>query len=910
MTKNPSDNERKERTQTEQRLNDSLEMAGIGQWELDLRTGQLIWTPAVFRIFGVDRDEAVPSYDAFRETIHPEDRDAVNRAYTDALETGTDYEIDYRLPMPGGGRIKYVREACRHEADEHGALVRSVGIVRDITPLREVESRVVQGSEREAAFSSLAVSLVSAGSIEEISSLMLETGRQLLESPYGFIGYIDPETGWFHVPTMTDDICEACRVRDKSHIFTKVEGIRGWVQEKRKPVLSNDVPNDPRSAGIPEGHIPIQRFISAPALIDEEIVGQVAFANAGNEYTHEDLKTVERLASLLAQLIFRFRYEQRIRKSEEKFRTLVEGSRDLIWETDPKGGCRYASPKLPDILGYRVEEVRGKPVIDFLAEEKEMFTGLFRELAQNKIPFHNLEMACRSKQGDTVVLETSAFPIIAPGGELLGYRGVSRDVTLRKAHEKKLNHQRKMLRGILDAIQESAFLMDRDGRVLHANFTVAERLNTDVKHLVGKPLNEFLPQAVMEPRMKRVAEVLATGQPATFEDVRFGRHVENRIYPLIDSETGDVTELAVLGMDITDRKNAEQELKKLWHAIDQSPISVVITDGNGDIEYVNPAFSAVTGYGSAEVLGKNPGILKSEVHGDAFYRDMWQQLKSGKTWQGEICNRKKDGTLFWEEATISPVLLSEGGTSHFIAVKQDISIKKDLERIREDVERIMRHDLKTPLNAIMGIPQVLQMDDGLTSEQLELINMIEDAGQRMLDMIDMSLTLFKMETGSYTFSPALVDVSAAIGKVIEENQSLLSAKRLTVAFENEGAAPPVFALAEEIPFFSMFSNLFVNALEASPRGEQVTVSITRNAGKAGVDIRIHNKGVVPKAIRNDFFEKYKTFGKQKGTGLGTYSARLIARSMGGALEMETSKLLGTTLTITLQNPPDEQPVEE
>jgi two-component system sensor histidine kinase/response regulator len=225
---------------------------------------------------------------------------------------------------------------------------------------------------------------------------------------------------------------------------------------------------------------------------------------------------------------------------------------------------------------------------------------------------------------------------------------------------------------------------------------------------------------------------------------------------------------------------------------------------------------------------------------------------------------------------------------------------REAARLREDVDNITRHDLKAPLNSIIGLPQVMAQEGGITEKQAEYLKTIEESGYRMLQMINLSLDLFKMERGMYRLQPVSVDALGIIRKIVAENRGLAGSKNIGFEITNQGHPPQDGAKfligGEDLLCYSLFSNLIKNAVEASPKGE--TVSIRLESDERGY-IRIHNSGSVPKAIRETFFEKYATAGKRSGTGLGTYSAKLIAETQGGGIDMETSESEGTTITVSL-----------
>ncbi len=222
-------------------------------------------------------------------------------------------------------------------------------------------------------------------------------------------------------------------------------------------------------------------------------------------------------------------------------------------------------------------------------------------------------------------------------------------------------------------------------------------------------------------------------------------------------------------------------------------------------------------------------------------------------------------------------------------------------RLREDVENITRHDLKAPLNSIISLPQIILEEGIITGEYAEYLKVIEESGYMMLRMINLSLDLFKMEQGMYHFEPSSVDLLKMIKRIFSENRGLAASKNIGLEISihdpSQQEHENFLVEGEELLCYSMFSNLIKNAVEASPQSETIKVK-TVFAGMEG-HISIHNRGVVPEKIRSTFFEKYATAGKSGGTGLGTYSAKLIAETQKGSIGMITSEDQGTMITVVL-----------
>ncbi|MBF0368789.1 MAG: hybrid sensor histidine kinase/response regulator [Magnetococcales bacterium] len=225
---------------------------------------------------------------------------------------------------------------------------------------------------------------------------------------------------------------------------------------------------------------------------------------------------------------------------------------------------------------------------------------------------------------------------------------------------------------------------------------------------------------------------------------------------------------------------------------------------------------------------------------------------------------------------------------------------REAAKLREEVERIMRHDLKTPLNSIIGFSSFLSTDTDMNSEQEHMLKIIVDNGYSLLNMINLSMDIYKMERGSYSLDPKPVDIMDLIRRIRETSLKQFTRRnlQLEVLLDGHPSDPSArfLIVGEELLCYSMLGNLFNNALEAAPKGSIVTIAMDR--GQAG-EISIHNMGSVPEEIRADFFEKYTTAGKAGGTGLGTYSAKLMAETQRGSIHLDTSEERGTTVTVRL-----------
>ena len=238
-------------------------------------------------------------------------------------------------------------------------------------------------------------------------------------------------------------------------------------------------------------------------------------------------------------------------------------------------------------------------------------------------------------------------------------------------------------------------------------------------------------------------------------------------------------------------------------------------------------------------------------------------------------------------------------------------ILRENARLREEVERITKHDLKSPLSAVINVPKLLMLEGNLTENQADMLLLMEKSGYRMLDIINNCLNMYKMETGQYTPQLVPVDLLKVIREIGAEFREIMKFKAMTMDIRLNGRAAgeedEFYAAGEELLCYSMLANLIKNAVEASPDNEAVTVTLDNSAGPR---VSIHNRGAIPQEIRDRFFDKYTTGGKEGGTGLGTYSANLIATTLGGKLELGPPEMDGATLFVHLGEFVEEEPMRD
>lgn len=332
---------------------------------------------------------------------------------------------------------------------------------------------------------------------------------------------------------------------------------------------------------------------------------------------------------------------------------------------------------------------------------------------------------------------------------------------------------------------------------------------------------------------------------------------------------------------------------------------------------------AKEGYSALELAAQSPDLILLDVmmpKMDGY--EACRQLKANSktknipvifvTAKSDVLDELKGfelGAVDYITKPISPPIVNARIKTHlsmraaYLKLEIQNQALLEAEQLKKDIDLITRHDLKAPLNGIIGFTDLLLFDNTVQDAHKELITIVQNQGYRLLDMINLSLGLFKMEQGTYQLETTKVDILLVLNRILKDVVVLMRSKRhveILIDDRSVEQSEKFFILGEELLCYSMLSNLIKNALEAISSGSSVTIRLRKVAEMATVDI--HNPGMVPEAVQACFFDKFVTSGKRSGTGLGTYSAKLIAETQGGTIHMNTSETEGTHVIVSMPCP--------
>ena len=489
--------------------------------------------------------------------------------------------------------------------------------------------------------------------------------------------------------------------------------------------------------------------------------------------------------------------------------------------------------------------------------------------------------------------------------------------------EAELSENQTLLTAIMDNSSTLIFVRGRSSQFLLANKTYADYLNLTPDKVVGKFIHDCFPEESARISRRADEEILRRRQAITSEETLSfpdgPRTLLNARFPLFDAAGEEVYAVGGVSTDITARKQAEIQLRTLSQAVEQSGSTVVITDRNGTIEFVNPMFTRVTGYTSEEAVGQNPRLLKSGLVMEETYRDLWRTIARGEIWSGELHNRKKNGECYWEYATISPVKNKQGEITHYVAVKEDMTRRKgseeELKRAKESAEAASRskseflanmsHEIRTPMNAILGFTEILGTQL-VEPRQQEYIQAILNSGKSLLTLINDILDLSKVEAGKLMLNYHDVRITQVFLEMREIFSRNFQEKGLEFILSLDPAMPEVLHL-DESRLRQILLNLVGNALKFTKTGYIKLCLSCEPVDAKHVDLffSVQDSGMgIPAAEHDLIFGPFEQPHDERrfrygGTGLGLAISRRLAGMMKGGIEVLSAPAAGSTFFVDL-----------
>ncbi len=612
-----------------------------------------------------------------------------------------------------------------------------------------------------------------------------------------------------------------------------------------------------------------------------------------------------------------------ILQSEQRFKQLAESINEISWLTSINlRETVYVSPAYERVWGRTCQSLYDNPksFMDAVIPEDRARVEAAVD-GQSRGEPYDIEYRIQRPDGDIRWIHDRGSYIYNPAGELYRVAGISEDITVQKNAQASL----RLFRTLVDNSNDAFEVIAPDtGRFLDMNDKGCAELGysrEEILTLHVPDIDATMTAAGWPEKRERVR----AGQAESFEGIH--RRKDGTTFPVEVNARFlhlDRQYIVAVVRDITERKRAEAQIQKLSHAVEQSPASIVITDLTGNIEYVNPKFTEITGYSRDEAIGKNPRFLKSGHTSDHGYQDMWQAIAKGGVWQGEFHNKKKNGELFWEAASISPIRDHEGIITHFIAVKEDITRRKAAEVERERLEAQFRqaqkmeaigqlaggvaHDFNNLLTIMGGsVEMLLWMDPNLSSAAKSYLADIGAAAHRATALTRQLLTFSRQQ--AMKIQP--IDLNETIGGFTKMLRRIVGED---IQVQNNFSPALPYIEADTGMIEQVLMNLVVNARDAMPSGGNLIINSSvetvdhqhaqqNPSARVGqfvcLSVSDTGQGIAPENLPRIFEPFFTTKGVGKGTGLGLATVFGIVEQHRGWIEVTSQLGEGTTFRILL-----------
>ena len=919
-----------------QRLDVILTGTGAGTWEWDIQTGATIFNEKWAELLGYTLNELAPiSFATWQKLMHPDDSKYTEEIVEKHIQGKLDYyESTYRMKHKNGNWIWILGRGKINKWDRDGKPLLMSGTHLDVTERKLAEEKLI--ASESLLKQTQTISNIGSYSLDLITGEWTSTA--VLDKIFGIDSHFEKtKEGWQKIlhpdwrkiinDYMIDEVIAKKRNFNKEYkIITFDSQEERWVHGIGEISLNN------------EG-VPIR------------LIGSI-----------QDI-TARKIA------------EDTLRESEEKYRSLVENSPDgvIIYVDDKIAFINEEGVRM--LRAKDKNELIGKPVLQFVHPDSlEDLSKRMKEIVTDNYISTSVEAKFIRIDGIPFDVEVKGIPTLYERKNAVQI--IVHDITLRKQNTLELNkinrvyalisqinnlilrtHNRQELFqeicniavnfgkfhmswiGLLndnDKIITAAFAGHEDGYFTKSNITTVLDV-PEGRGPTGKALregrtvicNDIANDPMMKPWRK---DALERGYSSVISIPIIVRNTKIGAFNLYSQETNffsseeEISLLEKIILNIAfalesilveeDRKHTEEKIRQLSQAVEQSPVTIVISNTNGDIEYVNSKFIETTGYQLEEVIGKNPRVLKSGYTSPREYKGLWQTIAAGNEWHGEFHNKKKDGTLFWESATISPILNAEGKITHYIAIKEDIThrkrVEKELVKSKERAEESdrlklvflanMSHEIRTPMNGILGFTELLKEPKLTGKEQQEYISIIEKSGKRMLNIINDIISISKVESGQIEISLTETNVNEQLKYIQTFFQPEAKQKGIQLTILKKLSSKDNLIKTDREKVYAVLTNLVKNALKFTTEG-----SIEFGCEKKGgyLEFFVKDTGLgISKSQKKIIFERFRQANEtisrtHEGSGLGLAISKAYVEMLDGKIWVESQERKGSAFYFTI-----------
>jgi PAS domain S-box-containing protein len=718
----------------------------------------------------------------------------------------------------------------------------------------------------------LAMALIQSASIGQIASLVLDKAKGLTHSPYGFVGYVDPDTDHLISLTLTQDIWDACQVPGKNIVFEEPRGLWGWALRHRTSLLTNRPRDDARAGGTPPGHIPIERCLCVPAMVGKDLVGLVALANAVHDYDEPDLVLVERLAALYALAVQQMHSQEALRSAlaqahqrEAEVSGLLDGARAVLQHRAFQDSARRIYDVCKALLGASAGYV------SLLTEDG----------AENDVVFLD--------SGDWVCTVDPDLPMPIRGLRAEAYRTG-------------------------EPVYDNAFAGSRWQVYMPAGHARLDsvlfaplRLGGKVVGLMGlanKPGGFSGRDARLAAAFGELA-VIGLMNSRTLEALRRSRdeleaRVAARTAELITANELLQAEVEVRSETEAQLRASEQRFVQLAERVDE--IFWVYDLGSNRFLYISPRYEPAFGRSCQSLYDEAESFLQAVVPED---RDRVAEAfrRVGEGYDVEYRILRPDGSLRWITARGFPVPDETGAVYRVAGVAKDVTEEKQAQAALIRSERLavagklaasLAHEVNNPLQSAVGCLDLAQeaMADGRDAEKY--LQVVSDALLRTTRLVRQLLDLHRRSISEKRRS---LDLRDTVEQVLLLVRKKCEIHEIDIIWEAEEDLPLIELMPDAMN--QVFLNLVLNAIDAMDQGGTLRVRMLRTDQPLGISTEIQDSGKgIPAVTRGMVFDPFYST-KPDGLGMGLFVSLSTVHAHGGEIDVESREGEGSTFTVWL-----------
>ncbi|HGJ65296.1 TPA: PAS domain S-box protein, partial [bacterium] len=582
---------------------------------------------------------------------------------------------------------------------------------------RKLRSELLKNNEKyqkgldvNKALSEIFNILISSESLDEIAKAILDQARKLTSSKHGYVSSVCPETGDLISHTLTE-MMDNCNISEKKTRFPRGDnglynGLWGYSLNTVEAFFTNKPDTHPASKGLPDGHVPLERFLSVPVLLDGKVVGQIALGNSDRDYTDMDIYIIKRLSNYYALAIQKYNMEEELKKSETRYRNIIAQADGVAYQRDWIKNCFvFIDDGIEKITGYSPKEMT-TDLFDSLIIEEKLYTkrnipirsDMSRKISGENATVYYADYILQKRDGQKIWITDYSIQNRNTNGELIGTLGMLQDITKRVEAEEEVG----LLAKLLDYAPASIVVHDFNGNFLYANQKTFEIHDYTKDEFMAKNLHEIdLPESekLINERM-RIIEKNGEASFRVWHYKKDGSIIPMDIYVKM-VEWKNQKAIMSIGTDVSDKLQAENALReseeRYRRIVETTREGIWVMNQKFETTFVNQAMADMLGYNIDEILGKIVTDFMFEEDLDEHSKQM-ENRKQGKDGYYERRFRRKDGNACWTIVSAKPLMLETGEFGGSFGMFTDITERKYAEELLHEKE----HEFRTLVENVPG----------------------------------------------------------------------------------------------------------------------------------------------------------------------------------------------------------------